>query len=312
MDKSKIDRRWVPFNALRAFESVAKHGSFTAAAAATHIAQSALSRHVGTIETLISTQLFERRPHSLILTKAGHHLLPAVTRSYDRLEQALNEIRTEKTTTLRTLQLHMPPSFALHLAMPILHEFRRVSPEVEINLLSPSGVGPPLSQVDAAVVYSKPMVTELITDLLWSEHLSILCHPRHAEQHAGLSLADFIAASELVHIRLSDQPLHQMWAQFVRHATTNRGNIERSLVVDTAVLAVKYALSGAGIALLDTKLFGEEIRSGALVKPFDITFEGGYGYYLVTDPEALSDTAIALFRSWLIERFGTSGTAGIT
>jgi hypothetical protein len=36
--------------------------------------------------------------------------------------------------------------------------------------------------------------------------------------------------------------------------------------------------------------------------------DDGYGYYLITHPEALSDTAIALFRSWLIERFGTSAT----
>lgn len=91
----------------------------------------------------------------------------------------------------------MPPSFALHLAMPILHDFRRVSPEVEINLSSPSGVGSPLDEVDAAVVYSKPMVTGLIADLLWSEHVSILCQPGHAVRHAGLSLAAFVAASEV-------------------------------------------------------------------------------------------------------------------
>jgi hypothetical protein len=30
---------------------------------------------------------------------------------------------------------------------------------------------------------------------------------------------------------------------------------------------------------------------------------------LITHPEALSDTAIALFRSWLIERFGTGAGA---
>ncbi len=28
-----------------------------------------------------------------------------------------------------------------------------------------------------------------------------------------------------------------------------------------------------------------------------------YGYYLITHPEGLADTAIALCRSWLIERF---------
>jgi len=41
------------------------------------------------------------------------------------------------------------------------------------------------------------------------------------------------------------------------------------------------------------------------VKPFEVTLDDGYGYYLITHPEGLGDTAIALFRSWLIERFGT-------
>jgi len=40
------------------------------------------------------------------------------------------------------------------------------------------------------------------------------------------------------------------------------------------------------------------------VQPYATTLNDGFGYYLVTDPEALSDTATALFRSWLIEQFG--------
>ena len=46
------------------------------------------------------------------------------------------------------------------------------------------------------------------------------------------------------------------------------------------------------------------MRSGRLVKPFDVVFDEGYGYYLLTHPEGLSDAAIAMFRSWLIERLG--------
>ncbi len=57
-----IDRRWLPLNALRAFEGVAKHSSFTAAANALLISQSALSRHVIALEKLIGAQLFERKP----------------------------------------------------------------------------------------------------------------------------------------------------------------------------------------------------------------------------------------------------------
>jgi DNA-binding transcriptional LysR family regulator len=305
MGKTTMDRRWLPLNALRAFEGVAKHSSFTAAANALLISQSALSRHVIALEKLIGTQLFERKPHALVLTKAGQHLLPAVMKSFDRLEYALDDIRNDGSATLRTLRVQMPPSFAVHLAVPILRDFRRAAAEVEIDLVSPSGVGPPPSDVDVAVVYSKPTVTDMVADLLWPVRLSLLCHPNVAARHAGKSLAEFIESNELVHVRISDQARHHLWTQFVRHANLGSVNVERGLVFDTAVLAVQYALSGEGVVLLDNYLFDDYVRTGQLLKPFDTSVDDGYGYYLLTHPEALSDTAIAMFRSWLIERFGT-------
>jgi DNA-binding transcriptional LysR family regulator len=304
MQKRTIDRRWLPLNALRAFEGVAKHGSFTAAANALLISQSALSRHVIALERLTGVQLFERRPHALTLTKAGQHLLPAVAKSFDRLEYALDDIRNEGAPSQRTLRVQMPPSFAVQLAVPILRDFRRASSEVDIDLISPYGVGPPLGDVDVAVVYSRPTVTEMVSDLLWQVRLTILCHPNTAAAHRDRDLAGFIEANEIVHVRIADQARHHLWSQFARHNSLAGVNIERGLVVDTAVLAAQYALSGEGLALLDPNLFAEEISSGRLVRPFDVTLDDDYGYYLITHPEGLGDTAIALFRSWLIERFG--------
>ena len=218
MTDSPIDRRWLPLNALRAFEGVAKHGSFTAAANALLISQSALSRHVIALEKLLGQQLFERRPHALVLTKAGQYLLPAIMKSFDRLEYALDDVRNAAAPTLRTLRVQMPPSFAVQLAVPILRDFRRASVEVDIDLVSPYGVGPPLSDVDVAVVYSKPTVTDLVTDLLWPVRLSVLCHPDIAARHAGKNLVEFIEANEIVHVRIADLPRHYVWAQFVRQA----------------------------------------------------------------------------------------------
>src|ERR1700748_3191747 len=111
MVKKTIDRRWLPLNALRAFEGVAKHGSFTAAANALLISQSALSRHVIALERLTGVQLFERRPHALTLTKAGQHLLPAVVKSFDRLEYALDDIRNEGAAAARTPGGQRAPGF---------------------------------------------------------------------------------------------------------------------------------------------------------------------------------------------------------
>ena len=309
MAKKTIDRRWLPLNALRAFEGVAKHGSFTAAAHALLISQSALSRHVISLEQLIGVQLFERRPHALTLTKAGQHLLPAVAKSFDRLEYAIDDIRNEGAPAQRTLRVQMPPSFAVQLAVPILRDFRKTSAEVDIDLISPAAVGPLLAHVDVAVVYSKPMVTDLVADLLWPVQLCILCHPQVAAQHRGKDLAAFIEANEIVHVRYEGAPRHQAWAQFARKNGLGAVNVERGLVFDTAVLAVQYALSGQGIALVDPHLWTEEIRAGKLVRAYDEELDNGYGYYLITHPEGLGDTAIALFRSWLIERFGSDAGA---
>jgi DNA-binding transcriptional LysR family regulator len=305
MDKGKIGRRWLPLNALRAFEGVAKHGSFTAAANALFISQSALSRHVLSMEKLIGTQLFERRPHGLVLTKAGQHLLTTVTKSFDRLEYALDDIRNDGAPTQRTLRVQIPPSFAAHLAVPIMRDFRREITDVEIDLVSPSGVGPPSSDVDVAVVYSKPTVSEFISDLLWPVRLTILCHPDVAARHAGQDLATFVEANEIIHVRINEVARHHMWAEFSRQAGITQVNIDRGIVFDTAMLAVQYALSGEGLALVDGNLFADDLASGRLVKPFEVTLDNGYGYYLITHPDGLGDMAIAFFRSWLIQRFGT-------
>ncbi|MBV8784178.1 MAG: LysR family transcriptional regulator [Gammaproteobacteria bacterium] len=311
MQKKSIDRRWLPLNALRAFEGVAKHGSFTAAANALLISQSALSRHVIALERLTGVQLFERRPHALTLTKAGQHLLPAVVKSFDRLEYALDDIRNEGAPMQRTLRVQMPPSFALQLAVPILRDFRRASTEVDIDLVSPYGVGPPVGDVDVAVVYSRPSVTDLVSDLLWPVRLTLLCHPGIAAAHRGKDLGAFIEANEIVHVRIAEQPRHHAWSEFVREQGLAALNVERGLVFDTALLAAQYVMGGQGVALIDPNLFEAELRCGQLVRPFTATFDDGFGYYLTTHPEGLGDTAVALFRSWLIERFGRRDAAPV-
>jgi len=305
-DVVKIDRRWLPLNALRAFEAVASHLSFTQAAQSLLISQSALSRHVISLEKLIGVQLFDRKPSGLSLTSAGEQLLPVVTKALDRLEYSLDEIRESKSPSVRTLRVSMPPSFAMHLAVPLMKTFRKDNPEIEIDLVTPYGTGLPVSDADVAVMYSKPQISSLVTDLLWPEKLGLLCHPDWAKKQAHHSLSEFIQQSELLHTRIEEYPRHYLWGEWLKQEQIPMALADRGLIFDTALLAVQYALSGEGVALVDLNLFKDEIASGKLVQPFPATMDAGFGYYLVTHPEALSDTAIAIFRQWLIEQFGKS------
>lgn len=300
-----MDRKWLPLNALRAFEAAGQHLSFTAAANRLTVAQSAVSRHVIMLEQFLNTQLFERRPQQLALTEAGKHLLPIVIKSFDRIDQALSDIVKERGSPKRVLKVALPPTFAVQLAIPILKDFRAEHPELTLDITSkPSSSGAD-GETNLAVVYSEPRVTDNVYDLLWMVRLTLLCSPALLKAGKPADIAGFVAGHDLLHVKLEEHSRHYLWEMYARAIARPDMAVDRGLVFDTAQLAAQYAMSGEGLALVDPMLFREEIAAGRLVQPFDFYLDDGYGYYLTTHAEDLANEAIALFRSWLIRRFAT-------
>ena len=300
-----MDRKWLPLNALRAFEAAGQHLSFTAAANHLTVAQSAVSRHVIVLEKFLGASLFERRPQQLALTEAGKHLLPVVTKSFDRIDKALSDIVKERGTPKRVLKVGLSATFAHQLAVPLLKDFRAVHPDISLEILSKFATGNVDNEADIAVVYSEPKVSDAIFDLLWMVRLTILCSPKLLA--AGTpEITELIGANDLLHVKLDNRPRHYFWEMMNRAIGRPDLSADRGLVFDTAQLAAQYAMSGEGLALVDPMLFKEELASGRLVRPYDTALDDGYGYYLATHPEDLSNEAVALFRSWMIARFGAA------
>ncbi len=302
-----MDRRWLPLNALRAFEAVGQHLSFTAAAQSLSVTQSAVSRHVIVLENFLGVPLFERRPQQLALTEAGRRILPAVSKGFERIDQALDEVIKEKGRPKRDLRVMLPTAFAHRLAIPMLRDFRAAHPGVSLEIVSAPEAGD--DDVDIAVVYSQPRVTDAIHDLLWTARSTILCAPALLDGLDRADVAQLIASRDLLHVKTDERPKHHLWQAFVRAIGRADLPVDRGIVFDSAPLAVQYALSGDGVALADPLLFEDDIRAGRLVQPFDLWVEEGHGYYLSTHPEDLSNEAVALFRTWLIARFAGAGAA---
>ena len=66
-----MSRRLPPLYALRAFEAAARHSSFTRAAEELSITQSAVSRHIRTLEEHFACRLFHRSGRNLQLTESA-------------------------------------------------------------------------------------------------------------------------------------------------------------------------------------------------------------------------------------------------
>ncbi|WP_448950519.1 LysR substrate-binding domain-containing protein [Labrys neptuniae] len=298
-----MDRRWLPLNALRAFEAVGRQGSFTAAAQRLLVSQSAVSRHVIGLEEFLGVPLFDRKPPQPALTEAGKRLLPVVEKAFERIDTTLEEIMRERGEPQRSLRVLLPATFAQRLAVPILRNFRAEFPDLTLDIDSRPVPGNAEREADVAVIYTPPRVAPQVLDLLWMVKLTILCHPDVAARARDNDIAGFLAANDLLHVKLDSRPPAFLWQNFARAAHVAPGPFDRGLVFDTAQLAVQYALSGEGLALVDPVLFEDEIRAGRLVRPYDIHVDDGYGYYLSIHPDDLDRPEIALFRSWLIRRF---------
>lgn len=90
-----MSRRLPPLYALRAFEAASRHNSFTRAAEELSITQSAVSRHIRTLEEHFACRLFQRSGRNLQLTEAARLLLPGVREGFAALERACHTLNAE-------------------------------------------------------------------------------------------------------------------------------------------------------------------------------------------------------------------------
>ena len=296
-----INRSWLPLNALRAFDAVGQRLSFTAGAQALDVSQSAVSRHIISLEELIGKKLFDRSGQKLALTAAGAALLPDVRRSFDLLEQTMKAVGTD-TLHGRPIRIHIPPSLLQQVVMPMIRAFHRDYPEVRIDISSSPVTGLPSHETDMAIVFDRPNIDDRVTDLLWLVRVAPVCSPAVAEAHAGKSLEQFLHDNDLLHVTLDGEERGLLWGTFAR-ASGIALDQNRGMAFDTLSLAVHYAMQSGGIALADVAMFAPEIAAGRLVVPYEAAIDDGFGYYLKLRADDLADPTIGLFRSWLIAQF---------
>ncbi|MEO7242778.1 MAG: LysR family transcriptional regulator, partial [Variovorax sp.] len=78
---------------LRAFEAVARHLNFRAAAEEMALTQSAVSRQIQALEDDVGASLFLRHTRAVELTGAGALLLLAVQQALPRIDATVRQIR---------------------------------------------------------------------------------------------------------------------------------------------------------------------------------------------------------------------------
>src|SRR5687767_4643067 len=119
--------------AVRAFEAAARRGSFTVAAEELGLTQSAISRHVRTLEEAFGERLFERRGRYVQLTEQGEAYFGAVS-------EGLRQVRTATHAMLmrnrrpESVAISLLPCLAALWLAPRLAEFTASHPKLELRI----------------------------------------------------------------------------------------------------------------------------------------------------------------------------------
>lgn len=144
------------FEDLRAFVTVARHGSFARAAADLCIAQSALSKRVQRLEHRMGAALLERHVRGVALTEAGHAFLARAQRVVDDVSDMERNLSTIAQTPSGQVRVALPQRTAGILGPPLIERARRELPLVDLQVLegTPSNVHGWLIRGEADVAMS--------------------------------------------------------------------------------------------------------------------------------------------------------------
>ncbi len=287
-----IDR--LPLNALRVFEAVASHLSFTAAARELGVTTAAVSAQVKSLEADIGVPLFRRHTRAVALTQEGSELLPGVRRGLDEMRRAVDRIRRERVGGM--LNLSVPNEFLQRWLLPRLAEFTRQHPEIEVRF-GPSRAGLDFSRDDfhAAILYGSGQWSGLKSERLLDEWVFPVCSPALLAKLGPIdTLADF-ARYPLIHSR------SEPWPDWLRRVGGDTTRADIAPVIEDSAATLAAVEQGKGVALARWSLAAADIAAGRLVRPMLPSVQQRSAWYLVAPPENFSLPKVVRFRGWLVE-----------
>lgn len=258
---------------LQAFLAVANAGSFSAAAEQLFLTQPAVSKRIALLEQHLGTRLFDRVGRRIYLTPAGQALQPnaeTILRALNDAETAIADLSGEVRGPLRLATSH---HIGLHRLPPVLREYTRRYPEVNLDLHfldSEQAYQEVLAgRFDLAVVtLALEPQAHIHSHAIWEDRLHFVAAPGHPlAQKERIGLADLSPYQAI----MPDQHTHTT-RLVQRLFEQRRQTLDITMVtnhLDTIKMMVSIGL-GWGVlpeSLLDEQLVTLPVEATALTRP---------------------------------------------
>ena len=279
---------------LKAFHVAAQLGSFTLAARELRVTQSAISRHVISVEKELGIPLFVRIGRRVVLAPAGQEFARVLDDAFKRIEQGTNRMRVLRGQCILTVSVL--PSFASKWLVPRLETFLRKHPEIDLRIsASYHPVDFSHEGVDLAIRYGVGGWPRVYSELLMSEKLVPVCSPKLLQGRKSTRRPD-----DLRHFSLLHGEIEEDWSTWLETVEAVQVDPTRGPRFTDAGSVLQAAIEGQGIALARSVLAIDDISRGLLVRLPLPSLPTSNSYYLVHPLGAIRAEAEHL-QQWLRE-----------
>ncbi|WP_019997924.1 LysR family transcriptional regulator [Aureimonas ureilytica] len=288
---------------LRIFHAAAEAGSFTHAANALNLSQSAISRQVAALEQEIGSPLFHRHARGLVLSEPGELLYQTASDVLKRLENVrmqLTETREKPTGKLRvTTTVGLGSGWLTQRAQ----EFLELYPDVELQLVFDNEeIDLTMRKADAAIRLRQPQQPDLIQRRLFTVHLHVYAAPGYLARYGTPETTEDLDRHRIITFG-EPAPNYLRNLNALETAGLPEGQVRPAILQINNLMAMKSAIErGIGLALLPDYMIDKDTKLVQVLPDLDLASFDTYFCY----PEQLRDAAkLKVFRDFLIGKART-------
>lgn len=279
-------------NALRVLVQVARQNSFTGAAEALGVTQSAVSKQIAALEAELGQPLFRRFHKRVEITPFGQKVADLATTAFARLETGLREADAPTPDQIR---LHGDADFVELWLFPRLPSFETANPDLRVSITVTVGMqAPPTTGWDCAVFWGRGDWSGLRFESLLTNAVFPVASPDYfASLDRAPRLSD-IPERHLIH----DQT--RTWWRAFREASGDRDfDPNAGRLYNRSSLCLAAATRGDGVTIGDEVTTQRLIESGKLVCPFQTRMPSPDAYFLAYLGSEPPSKAVHRFSKWL-------------
>lgn len=286
---------------LTAFVRTADLGSFVAAGRVLGLSASAVGKAVTTLERELGVRLLQRSTRSIRLTEEGRLFHERCRRILDDLDDAEASLADAVATPRGRLRVSVP-IVSYHLLLPVLPEFVRRYPEIELDLDFNDRIVDLIDEeVDVAIRSGVLPDSRLMTRALRPFQLLLCAAPSYLREHGRPECPRDLEGHHAVRFRFPNSRKLQEWP-ITLPPEGKEPRLKTVLNSNNMEALGGAVLSGLGIGCLPDFLARHHLRDGRLHTVLDAHLDAPGQFHLLWPSNRHLSPKVRVFVDFLSER----------